>query len=478
MRRLHGTLALILLALALGTWLRLWFIWHIPQVNGDGLIYGDIAKNWLLHGTYGRTDYGQDLVTVNPTLIRLPGYPLFLAACFRVFGIDHYGAVLYLQLAIDLVSTLLVAWTAKVVAGRRAGMIALYLAALCPFTANYVAAPLSETLSIFCVAAACAGLLRLQMRPGWQSMLLLALTWSYATLLRPDGALLAVACFLAIVVFAGRSFMGLPALGHRHAWRLALGAGLLSVLPFLFWTARNLHTMHVFEPLAPRYATDPGEFTAPGFQRWIKTWIADFASTYEIYWNVGSDPIDVKLLPTRAFDSASQRAQTAELFDTYNKTTTLSPDLDAQFGALGAERERTHPLRSEIELPLLRVADMWLRPRTEMLNIELRWWQYSRHYAETRFATAYAGLNLLYILLAAVGAWRLRHKRKVLVAAIVAYCILRSLLLATIEAPEARYTIEAFPMLCILAGAAFLPRNQHLWLARRRRRSSRSATSG
>ena len=32
-----------------------------------------------------------------------------------------------------------------------------------------------------------------------------------------------------------------------------------------------------------------------------------------------------------------------------------------------------------------------------------------------------------------------------LVAAIVAYCVLRSLLLATIEAPEARYTIEVIP---------------------------------
>jgi hypothetical protein len=42
-----------------------------------------------------------------------------------------------------------------------------------------------------------------------------------------------------------------------------------------------------------------------------------------------------------------------------------------------------------------------------------------------------------------------------LVFAIVTYCVLRSLLLATIEAPEARYTIEVFPMLCLLAGAAF-----------------------
>jgi hypothetical protein len=111
-------------------------------------------------------------------------------------------------------------------------------------------------------------------------------------------------------------------------------------------------------------------------------------------------------------------------------------------------------LRSYLELPLLRVLDMWLRPRTEMLNIELRWWQYDRHNAETEFAAAYALLNLAYIVVAAVGAWRLRRSHTMLVFAIAAYCILRSMLLATIEAPEARYTVEVFPMLCILAGAA------------------------
>ena len=92
-----------------GHWLRLWFLWHFPQVNGDGLVYGDIAKNWLLHGVYGRTDYSAAGATIHPTLIRLPGYPLFLAACFRIFGVDHYGAVLYLQVAIDLLSALVVA---------------------------------------------------------------------------------------------------------------------------------------------------------------------------------------------------------------------------------------------------------------------------------------------------------------------------------------------------------------------------------
>src|SRR6201994_2440815 len=458
MRRSYGPLALVLLALALGTWLRLWFILHFPQVNGDGLIYGDIAKNWLLHGIYGRTDYGATGAAIHPTVIRLPGYPLFLAVCFRIFGVDHYGAVLYLQVALDLVSALVIAGTTAVIGGRRAGMWALALAALCPFTANYVAAPLSETLSIFCIAVACAGLVWLQMRPSWRPCLLLAASWSYATLLRPDGALLAVASLLAIVAFANRSFLTFPPLGRARAWRLGLCACLLSLLPFVVWTARNFRTFHIFEPLAPRYATDPGEFTAPGFQRWMKTWIVDFASTSDIYWNVDSAPLDIHLLPERAFDSPGQREETSAILETYNENTTLTPAIDARFDALAAERERAHPLRSYVELPLLRVLDMWLRPRTEMLNIELRWWQYDRHNAETEFAAAYAALNLVYIVLAVIGAWRLRRRATMLVAAIVSYCLLRSLLLATIEAPEARYTIEAFPMLCILAGAAFSPR--------------------
>jgi hypothetical protein len=458
MPRSYRNAALVLLALGLGTWLRLWFLWHFPQVNGDGLVYGDIAKNWLLHGIYGRTEYTASGAVIHPTLIRLPGYPLFLAACFRIFGVDHYGAVLYLQVAIDLVTALVVSWTARAVAGERAGLWALFLAALCPFTANYAAAPLTETLSIFCVAVACAALVWLQMRPGWGPCLLLALSWSYATLLRPDGALLAIACFAAIIIFANRGLVGFPAIGRARALRLALIAGMFSVVPFFFWTARNLRTFHVLEPLAPRYATDPGELTAPGFQRWMKTWAVDFASTSDIYWNVDTAPVDVNLLPTRAFDSTAQREETEDIFADYNQTSTITPAIDARFNTLARERERAHPLRSYVVLPLLRVLDMWLRPRTEMLNIELRWWQYDRHNAETDFAAAYAALNLAYIILAAWGAWRLRRRAAMLVAAIAIYSLLRSLLLATIEAPEARYTVEVFPMLCILGSAVFLPK--------------------
>src|SRR5271168_860866 len=193
----------VLLALAAGAALRLWFIHAYPEVDGDPLIYGDIARNWLQHHIYGLTADG----TIHPTLIRLPGYPLFLAICFTLFGMEHYHAVMFAQTAIDLCTCLLIAAFVSRIWSWRGGMMALWLASLCPFTANYAATPLAETLSIFCVALGFYSLARLLERPGIPWLLSLAFAMSYATLLRPDGALLAVALCPAIVFHSrGRSW--------------------------------------------------------------------------------------------------------------------------------------------------------------------------------------------------------------------------------------------------------------------------------
>jgi hypothetical protein len=156
-------------------------------------------------------------------------------------------------------------------------------------------------------------------------------------------------------------------------------------------------------------------------------------------------------LPSRAFDSPAQYAQTAALAADYSDNgMDLSPELDARFAALAAERVRANPLRYYLWLPLGRTADMWLRPRVENLNIDLDWWVYSHHYSETRFSWAYAALNAAYLLLALVGlCFRPRYGVSMLL-----YFVLRSALLMTIEAPEARYTLEAFPMLFALGGIA------------------------
>jgi hypothetical protein len=437
------TLLMVLGALAAGAALRLWFIHAFPQIQGDTLLYGDIARNWLNHGIYGRTFLHPGAApTIAPTLVRLPGYPAFLALCFAAFGQQNYQAVLYLQVIIDLATCLLIAGFVHRVSSPRSAMAALWLSALCPFTANYVAMPLTETPSIFCVALGLYAFASLLEQPSWRWILTLAFAWSYAALLRPDGALLAVVFFPAIVLY------GRPSLGAVRSLRTALVCGLLAVVPFTVWTQRNWRTFHVFQPLAPRSATDPGEPTDPGFQRWTKTWIVDFASTYEIYWNVPGDDIDIHALPARALDQNYQ--QTVDLISQYNAADVLTPRIDAGFAALAAARIHAHPFRYYVALPLLRLANMWFRPRVEMLNIELRWWQYRLHHAETEISYAYGALNLVYVLAAVIGAFYWPRYA----TAMVSYIVLRSILLATLEGPEPRYTLECFPIVIAFASLA------------------------
>src|SRR6202453_4904615 len=136
-----------LVVLAAGAALRLWAIHAHPQIQGDSLLYGDVAVNWLTHGTYGHSvGHPSGLTTVEPTLVRLPGYPAFLALIFALFGTANYRAVVYIQALIDLGTCLLISRLARKLSGPSAARFALLLAALCPFTANYVAFPLTETL--------------------------------------------------------------------------------------------------------------------------------------------------------------------------------------------------------------------------------------------------------------------------------------------------------------------------------------------
>jgi hypothetical protein len=107
-------------------------------------------------------------------------------------------------------------------------------------------------------------------------------------------------------------------------------------------------------------------------------------------------------------------------------------------------------VRYYVGLPIARLADMWLRPRTALLWIELRWWQFQAHEGETIFAWSYAGLNLVYLIFAA---WGLK-KWPPLSAAMLAFVLMRCALLLTIAAPEPRYTLECFPMIFVLAAIA------------------------
>ncbi|MGC1460582.1 MAG: hypothetical protein WA802_00185, partial [Terracidiphilus sp.] len=392
-------------ALAAGLILRLWMLNDLFQVNGDSLIYGDLAKNLLLHGHYAFTGAKAELL---PSLIRLPGYPLFLALCFKLFGMENYYSAAVVQIVLELLGCLLLAGFAARIAPVRlasaAFMATLWLAVLCPFTASYAVVPLAETPTLFALALALRAMASFHQQPGWRSALCFTFAVTFVALLRPDGALAAVALAPALLIgLDRRSPLSIP---PQKLARITLVCGLLALAPFAAWTARNWQVFHVFQPLAPRMANDPGEPTYPGWQRWTKTWCLDFISTYQIYWNVPDGPFDVSQLPSRAFDSPAQRAETTALAADYNPNgDNLTPAIDARFARLAQDRIAAHPLRYYLWLPLGRVADMALRPRVENLNIDLDWWVYAHHHSETVFSWSYAALNALYLVLAAAALW-------------------------------------------------------------------------
>ena len=441
-----------LLATTAGLALRLFFVFRFPHVAGDTWVYGDIAKNWLDHGVFGLTDNG----VVRPTLIRLPGYPGFLAAMFALFGREHYTAVMIAQALIDTNTCLVIAALALEITNTRAAKAAYLLAALCPFTASYVAAPLSETLAICCVAHALyygvRGLKALEDGAFRKHLWALAGLWSAAgILMRPDNGLVLPALGLAMVIVLFR----------KPNKRQVVFAGVLlaatSLGPLAPWAFRNWRVFHVWQPLASRYANDPGEFVPRGFNHWVKTWMVDYVSVEEVYWRVSGEPLNPQDLPERAFDSRPEYDRTLELISRYNQQLYIDPQMDAEFEEIARLRVEHNPLRYTIWLPFLRTADMWLRPRTELLDIETRWWEFSRHEAESRFALLWAGLNLFYI----AAAWRgwLRWRLRTAGVFLIGFVLLRSIFLGTLENPEPRYVLECFPALLALAGGAFaLPR--------------------
>ena len=446
---MRQNLRLFLAASLAALLLRLFFLLKFPHVTADSTLYAELAKNWLLRGIYGvSTDTGG----VVPSFARLPGYPAFLAFVFAIFGIDHFRTAMTIQILVDVGTCFVVADLARRCISDRAAKAAFLVTAICPFLAQYTAAALTETLEIFFTALAMdfavIGFEEIaRNRFSLSPWLKCGLSVGACILLRPDGGLLLAAIGLYLGILSLRAWKsGRPV---RRLLQAGLIVAVCSLTPLVIWGWRNMHTLHRVQFLAPRYANEEEEFVATGFIRWTRTWIADYVSTEEIYWNVPGDKVDATNLPSRAFDSPEQREKTVDLFGEYNQVLRMTPALDAQFAQLAGERIRVHPMRYYVWLPLVKIADMWLRPRTELLPPDSRWYEFTDDPQGIVLAVGFGILNLLYVLAAAAGL--IRGRPIAWVGLGISYIVLRSLFLGTMENPEARYTLECYPAVILMA---------------------------
>ncbi len=432
--------------------LRLYFVFKLPVIAGDTLVYGEIAKGLIHHHMFGM----EKTAGWEPTLIRLPGYPYFLAFTFLIAGEDHYSGAMLFQLFFDVLTCFLLADIARRVFSARAARSAFLLAAFCPFLISYVATPLTECLEIFFIAAAidCAiAALNHRHRRWWA---LCGVACAGAILLRPDGGLILGCIGLPVLQ---RSFRE-PA-RRRELITATLLLGAVSLSPLLPWTIRNWRVFHVFQPLVTTHASDPGEYLPSGWERWFKTWLIDYASVEDVGFQVSGYPIDVGDIPDRAYTSQTQRLLVHSLIDRYNVNHLMTPELDRQFAALADENIRLHPVRYYLLLPIARTLDMWFRPRSEMMPLDTHFWEIAADPHDAWCDIALGVLNLAYVAAAIAAAWRLRRRIRHL-SLLLTYPIVRSLFLATTGASEDRYTLECFPFVLVLA-AVFLA----WWIGRR-----------
>jgi hypothetical protein len=298
----------------------------------DSKIYAQIARNVLEHHVYSHAIEPP----YDPSLIRLPGYPLFLAGVYSISGHYNNTAVRVVQALIDSASCGLIAlvafyWEPNQKLKRRTSIAALALAAPCPFTTIYVATILTETPSIFFTLAMCLSATLAFKTTSTKSALWLwaatGLIAGVAVLFRPDSALFAAAIGITLVVSMLFRRKGAPEkepTAHefwRRFFRVAsLGVVFSSVfcLVLVPWTIRNFRVFHLFQPLAPAHAEMPGEFVPRGYLSWLRTWIDDGHYIGPVLWALDESPITVNEIPDRAFDSAEEKQRVAALLEKYN----------------------------------------------------------------------------------------------------------------------------------------------------------------
>jgi hypothetical protein len=467
-------------ALAAGLCLRLFFVLEFPANSGDTVLYEQIATNWLKYHVYAMDVQG----ALMPVDLRMPGYPAFLAVIYAVTGRTAESARLWVmlaQIAVDLLGCLVIARLAKLLVSdaegdsrsQRVYSVALWLAVLCPFTANYAAVPLTEVFASLWTGLACCVLvvaLRRVMKPDFLvkgSHLPLGKSVEYTAfgagiivglgaLFRPETPIvLAAALFvLGVLFFLARAI-------QRWLWvGLAMLFGCLLVLSP--WALRNMVTLGEPQFLAPKYSNLPGELVPYGFMAWEKTWLYRVRDCYLVPWKLNEEPIDVDQIPARAFDSPEEKQLVAAILEPYNEDLTLTKEEDDAFGQIARERTARHPLRTYLWVPAARAVAMWFTPRIELLPISGHVFPlaYMREEdpADQEFTSLLFLLNIFYVGLGVWGAIKLWHSSAAIrpvIAFLILFILLRTAFLTTLETPEPRYMLVCFPALIALGAQLF-----------------------
>lgn len=227
----------VLLALSFTIFLRVHPAHPERVAAPDSASYENSALALLRAGTFSVSEDEPGV----PQTVRTPGYPAFLAAVYRVFGVSR-GAVVSLQILLSAATVWLAYLMAASLWGEGPAFLSAVLLAL-DFISLYLPQQLlTDTLFTFLLSVCAAAGLRFtaggRKSAAWAALCTLSL--ALATLVRPVSYYL-FAPALLFLFFAGRKH------GAAKAARSALLAALPWALLVFGWQVRNYRVSGSFE---------------------------------------------------------------------------------------------------------------------------------------------------------------------------------------------------------------------------------------
>jgi hypothetical protein len=445
-RRLLRVIEVVVIValLAVGIWIRLEarFDRHWCFAGSDSFGYAKLGHELITHGRYALGPPPEPLAWV-----RMPLYPMFLAVVLPSGDVYNasWTALFAAQFAFDIMTGLLAWAMARRMAGPIAGVIALGITEINPFTPLFSLAMLTETMSTLLTTAALAAIMFGAARPRrWWPVAgaLIAL----GMLLRPDALMLAIGFVPALL---------LAAASRREKLTWCAAALLGFVVVFAPWPIRNLAQFGHAYPIGGRI----DRFSRPvenyeGYWHWLRSWSRD--------WEGMTRPTTCFYDPTcnaRMLDDLRARGAYADVDD----EATVRPLIDDRFKRgitaenslafqkLADARRRAHPLLVEVWLPLSRSWFMWVAPFNELLQGRPPWvWLY------LNAVPLLMSLSLVQMILWLAAALFLSlYRRTRADASILATVIVvRTLILGYTFYSMPRYSIELMPTAWTLIAVA------------------------
>ena len=424
---------------------------YVP--SGDWYLYSRMAENILRGCGVSLSEPDSGVCVPHFGGNGLPGYPIFIAAVWFLFG-STKAAVLWAQVVVSALAVPRLAYGASRMSGPTAGLLCGLVAALSPLQAFMVRFPLTEALTIATVNWLLAEL-ALSIAERRLRVLPLACVVTAGLFLRLDFVM-----FLVPVALVGVWIHGIPA----AAMRGGLLAAALCV-PLGLWTVRNVVVGVPVLPLsASGWVLGDGTVGPLGFLAWVKQWVTtEEQRSSVLHFNTNHYDL-IQIVPGARLPAGQDERVRELLADLRTHSGQPFPvETDRAFAALAIEAIQSRTLSDTIQLRAAQAWGFWrswasplpmdLRPPDNPSSADfiLVWIQRSftggMEPLLNTLTRSYRCLLGAAFLVAALACRLGSPERRIITLAAVALVIAKTVLAVFGILLEQRYTVTAVPMM-------------------------------